>query len=300
MNHLKLPSGLKSRIVDYYSQMWLNYRTLDGNVSMFIPEYGDQNVRIVIQEVHITKICLIGRLNKSLGSEVLLFMRTSIISKVPFFVQCPHQIIHQLVMSLLTEVLLKGDYVFHTGVPGKEMFLISRGKCEETNNSLRNESSIADDSQDNHEKDDDNDADEMTYARSNRETNPNAQRPRAMSSLLPTFSTAPFYQRHLSEIFRSTKKEDACFPPNHSPRRTVNESHEMNADLGGEEILTSSADQQKPPIFGSNPKEERLIATEKVIRVLPRGSYFGEVALVSNARRGCNVRASSFCEIQVR
>ena len=41
------------------------------------------------------------------------------------------------------------------------------------------------------------------------------------------------------------------------------------------------------------------MAVEKVLRVLPRGSHFGEVALVTNARRGCNVRTRAFCEIQI-
>jgi hypothetical protein len=42
-----------------------------------------------------------------------------------------------------------------------------------------------------------------------------------------------------------------------------------------------------------------LVAVEKVLRVLPRGSHFGEAALVSSARRSCNVRARAFCEVQI-
>ena len=40
-----------------------------------------------------------------------------------------------------------------------------------------------------------------------------------------------------------------------------------------------------------------LVSVERVMRVMPRGSHFGEVALVASATRICNVRARAFCEV---
>ena len=62
------------------------------------------------------------------ASQILLYMRTAMVMNVPFFEQCSPAVIKEFVMRLDTEVFLRGDYIVHKGVPGKEMYLISRGK----------------------------------------------------------------------------------------------------------------------------------------------------------------------------
>ena len=66
--------------MDYYDQMWHNYRSLDGRVAMFVPE-----------------------LNKTLASEIVLYMRTAMVMKVPFFAQCTPGIVKEFVMNLDTD-----------------------------------------------------------------------------------------------------------------------------------------------------------------------------------------------------
>jgi len=75
-------AGLKQRIVDYYDQMWRHYRSLDGSTDLFLPE-----------------------LNSTLGSEVLLYMRTTLVTNAPFFTQCSPMLTKDLVLSLKTEVI---------------------------------------------------------------------------------------------------------------------------------------------------------------------------------------------------
>ncbi|GMH46938.1 hypothetical protein TrLO_g2547 [Triparma laevis f. longispina] len=109
MNHLELPQNLKKRIIMYYDHIWKEYRSLDGQVYSFIPE-----------------------LSKQLSSEVYLYLRTNLILSVPFLRQCSPEIVQRLVTALCTEVFLPNDYIVHKGVPGEEMYLISRGTCEVT------------------------------------------------------------------------------------------------------------------------------------------------------------------------
>ena len=111
MNHLMLPQNLKKRIIMYYDHIWKEYRSLDGTVHSFIPE-----------------------LSKQLGCEVYLYLRTNLILSVPFLRQCSPEVVQRLVTSLDTEVFLPNDYIVHKGVPGEEMYLISRGICEVTVN----------------------------------------------------------------------------------------------------------------------------------------------------------------------
>ena len=111
MNHLALPQQLKHRIIMYYDHIWKEYRSLDGRVHGFIPE-----------------------LSKQLESEVYLYLRTNLILSVPFLRQCSPEVVQRLVTILCTQVFLPNDYIVHKGVPGEEMYLISRGTCEVTVN----------------------------------------------------------------------------------------------------------------------------------------------------------------------
>ncbi|GMI38080.1 hypothetical protein TeGR_g329 [Tetraparma gracilis] len=120
MNHLELPQNLKKRIIMYYDVMWKEYRSLDGSIHQFIPE-----------------------LSKQLGTEVFLYLRTNLILSVPFLRQCSPEVVQNLVITLKTEVFLPNDYIVHKGVPGEEMYLISKGVCEVTVTDFTSESVIA-------------------------------------------------------------------------------------------------------------------------------------------------------------
>ena len=42
-----------------------------------------------------------------------------------------------------------------------------------------------------------------------------------------------------------------------------------------------------------------IIKTEKVLKEISEGDYFGEIALILNTTRTCNVRAKTFCELNI-
>ena len=119
MRHLDLPQNLMKRILMYYDYIWKEYRSLNGQIDGFIPE-----------------------LSKQLGSEVYLYLRTNLILSVPFLRQCSPEVVQKLVQCLETEVFLPNDYIVHKGVPGEEMYLISRGVCEVTVTDITNKRQV--------------------------------------------------------------------------------------------------------------------------------------------------------------
>lgn len=245
--------------MDYYDQMWHNYRSLDGRVAMFVPE-----------------------LNKTLASEIVLYMRTAMVMKVPFFAQCTPGIVKEFVMNLDTDVFLRGDYIVHKGVPGKEMFLISRGKCEVTNNFIRRETTAA----------------TVTENKISSDSNANE-----------SLDSSNFSRGVSISEEKPMEEDNANIPAAKDWRDKISQHTSGQAKIaplderGGSKACQKKNEQNRHPRFKkgviNNKEIDSLVAVEKVLHVLPRGAFFGEVALVTNARRGCNVRARTFCEIQI-
>jgi len=75
--------------------------------------------------------------------------------------------------------------------------------------------------------------------------------------------------------------------------RKVTDNEKMSSADSDAYLERSDGDNSSKGVRGGH-----LMAVERVLRVLPRGSYFGEAALLSSARRGGNVRARAFCEVQ--
>jgi len=109
MQHLELPSPLRMRIVSYYELIWSRYRSLNGQIRMFVPE-----------------------LNSSLRTEVYVYLRTNLILSVPLFRNCSPDVVKELVMRLREQVYLQGDYIVHKGNVASEMYCVSHGFCEIT------------------------------------------------------------------------------------------------------------------------------------------------------------------------
>jgi CRP-like cAMP-binding protein len=109
MQHLELPSPLRMRIVSYYELIWSRYRSLNGQIRMFVPE-----------------------LNSSLRAEVYVYLRTNLILSVPFLRNCSPDVVKELVMRLKEQVYLQGDYIVHKGNIASEMYCVSHGLCEIT------------------------------------------------------------------------------------------------------------------------------------------------------------------------
>ena len=252
----------------------------------------------------------VPELNKTLASEILLYMRTAMVMNVPFFVQCSPAVIKEFVMNLDTEVFLCGDYIVHKGVPGKEMYLISRGKCEITNNFIRRESTLATCTTVGGNEDTDGGDRVRTIARGDTAES-------ASSDCSGTSRDGDHKEEDAEdgvEVRGKTGRLGAVLKmhlPTHSkvlPFHDHTSSKQRRVSLPGLLKGASSATNQihqnklkNKYKKNSNKEKEKdaLVAIERVLGVLPRGAHFGELALVTNARRGCNVRARTFCEIQI-
>lgn len=235
-------------------------------------------------------------------------------------------------MLLETEVYLKGDYIVHKGVPGKEMYLISKGKCEITNNFIH-KGRVQDHGPKSNAESAESVAVEnpMVSASTKKEKIGEQSRfaplklhkkafSESFRAKLPLISisegsrmswgksTSP-RDRKLSSLYK--RNEEAKTPaktPSTTRKITPEENLKGKSPIPDDKFPTNSEMNKKLPgvdnshqtsKISSERSSQPLIAVEKVLRVLPRGSHFGELALVTNAKRGCNVRASSFCEIQV-
>jgi hypothetical protein len=115
MTNLDLPNPLRRRILSYYDNIWTRYRSLNGKISMFIPE-----------------------LNTSLKTEVYLYIRTNLILSVPFLRHCSPDVVKELIMCLKEEVHLKGDYVVQSNETASGMFCVSHGYCQVTTSPIPN------------------------------------------------------------------------------------------------------------------------------------------------------------------
>ena len=248
----------------------------------------------------------------------------------------------------------------HKGMPGREMYFISRGKCEVTNNFIRRakkheeiggDSSFAaipsvatvpDSNASSREPATpvSSSSNSQSRRRSSRFAQPRVAERRG------SWIVAPAAERRLSALradvlqnlktaanAKGAKAKVSPAPAGIGELSTAIELDEQNGDSKSDEIKEGSAEgvftinegyrsgaQESKISVGDNVSNEdeeacvkegygvsdssrgikggQLMAVERVLRVLPRGSYFGEAALLSSARRGGNVRARAFCEVQ--
>jgi hypothetical protein len=73
---------------------------------------------------------IIRHLPQSLKCDVSLHMHRKIIEKVPLFKGANEKILRELVLELRPYVIAPGDYIFHKGDEGAEMYFISRGAVQ--------------------------------------------------------------------------------------------------------------------------------------------------------------------------
>ncbi|GMH76366.1 hypothetical protein TrST_g6558 [Triparma strigata] len=294
MNHLQLPQNLKKRILLYYDHIWKEYRTLDGTITYFIPE-----------------------LSKQLASEVYLYLRTNLILSVPFLRQCSPEVVQELVMRLKSEIFLPSDYIVHKGAPGNEMFLISKGICEVTVTDVvalktptrerslgrkgrRRSSAILGAmenftdfiQQRNLKLAEDREAELQPLQTEEGSKIPvHTQRKSYVAQMAP----AATMKRLKLKTFRLADLSDVsgmkAAGANAFNRMTG--SPKRADDSGGEDSGRES--NGNGPEVTQRPKMRK----EKVVKELLAGEYFGEICLILNTPRTCNVRAKTFCELTV-
>jgi CRP-like cAMP-binding protein len=297
MVHLELPQNLKKRILMYYDHIWKEYRTLDGTITYFIPE-----------------------LSKQLSSEVYLYLRTNLILSVPFLRQCSPEVVRELVLRLKSEIFLPSDYIVHKDAPGAEMFLISKGICEVTIPDVHLEQktppppekkkrgrgegrrrSSADmlvgavgNFTDFLAKKNQKLAEEKEKETAPLELEKDSKLPAAKQRKSYINQVAPAQLATRLSTFRLADMPSVNDLPgmitSHLP------GHEEEEKRKAEEAAQKKADEEAANTsFG----QAQVVHKEKVVKELLAGEYFGEICLVLQTSRTCNVRAKTFCELNV-
>lgn len=105
MRYKDFPTELQQKIRKYYTYLWESRRDYD--------------------EVSLTK-----DMPSSLKREVSLFLKREVIEKVPIFRGTEDGFIKEIVMHLKPVVYTPGDFIFHAGEIGHDMYFISKGVVE--------------------------------------------------------------------------------------------------------------------------------------------------------------------------
>lgn len=101
----KVPPTLQQRVRNYQNYLWETRKGSDE------------------QEV-------LAYLPKNLRTEVVLFLNKDIIEKVPLFKNANESLIEEIVLALKPILYQPGDYIFHKGAIGREMYFIAQGSVE--------------------------------------------------------------------------------------------------------------------------------------------------------------------------
>jgi voltage-gated potassium channel len=105
MNTKGITGRLQERMRDHYAYLWQK------------PGANDETT-------------IMSGLPASLRSEVSLFLKRDVIQKVPFLKDAREDLIRDIALRMTPVVVAPGEYVFHAGETGHEMFFISRGRLE--------------------------------------------------------------------------------------------------------------------------------------------------------------------------
>ncbi|MGB2959602.1 MAG: cyclic nucleotide-binding domain-containing protein, partial [Bacteroidota bacterium] len=105
MNTKGITGKLQDRMRDYYAYLWQK------------PGANDETL-------------IMNGLPAGLRSEVSLYLKRDIIQKVPFLKDAREALIRDIALQMTPVVVVPGEYVFHAGETGHEMYFISKGRLE--------------------------------------------------------------------------------------------------------------------------------------------------------------------------
>jgi hypothetical protein len=105
MNTKGITGKLQDRMRDYYAYLWQK------------PGGNDETL-------------IMNGLPAGLRSEVSLYLKRDIIQKVPFLKDAREALIRDIALQMTPVVVVPGEYVFHAGETGHEMYFISKGRLE--------------------------------------------------------------------------------------------------------------------------------------------------------------------------
>jgi voltage-gated potassium channel len=108
LKYRNIPSDLQKRIHDYYDYLWESRRGYEESK-------------------------LLQDLPQSLKTQVSFFLNQDIIEKVPIFKNATREFIRDIILNLKPVIYTPGDSVIEYGEIGFEMYFISRGEVDVTN-----------------------------------------------------------------------------------------------------------------------------------------------------------------------
>eukprot|EP00948_MAST-09A_sp_MAST-9A-sp1_P003602 g3602.t1 len=110
MQHLKLPSNLRQRVMNYYDYTWNRFRGID--IDAFFAGMPDE-------------IPLSG----SLHSEISLCLHAQMVENCKLFKAASPGFIYATVLKLNLTIVSPGDFIVHKDEPADELYFIHRGKA---------------------------------------------------------------------------------------------------------------------------------------------------------------------------
>lgn len=108
LKYRNIPSRLQTRIHDYYDYLWESRKGYDeSNLLLDLP--------------------------KPLKTQIAFFLNRDIIEKVPLFKEASHEFIRDIILNLSPVIYTPGDRIITYGEIGYEMYFISQGEVEVSN-----------------------------------------------------------------------------------------------------------------------------------------------------------------------
>lgn len=104
MDKMKLPDKLRDHIHQYYTHVWTEYESLDGDIVKFQRE-----------------------LTHTLGLEVGLYKYMNLVTEISLWKDCSPDFATQIILNLAVRVYLPDYYVVRKGEMCDEMLMINRG-----------------------------------------------------------------------------------------------------------------------------------------------------------------------------
>eukprot|EP00892_Ulva_mutabilis_P011508 jgi/Ulvmu1/872/UM100_0025.1 len=123
MDAANMRSKEQRRAIDMFAQLHKLPRSMHGRVRA----YYDYLLR---NAVHDLDSHIVTSLSPQLRQDVLLFLYSDLVAKVPFFRNKSHQFIAELIQKLRAEVYPPGEYVTVEGQLGYTMFFVRTGQLE--------------------------------------------------------------------------------------------------------------------------------------------------------------------------
>jgi CRP-like cAMP-binding protein len=247
--------------------------------NMNLPRSIQRRVYKYYEYVHATHGSLDGKitsfvpeLSEKLQAEILLYLRIEMIASVPFFAACSPSVVYNLVMELRLQVFLPKDYVVVKGELGNEMYFIQEGSCEVTIATVNMPTAVpaqVQQAERRRREEEQNKNDSGKNARARRQS-------AGMQATSLSASIIGEFHRVKASMVESAEVE----MPEHATKRKsvsgITLAHQEDAETVEDEWFDEH---------------------EKILKKLPKGSFFGEVALLLSVKRTANVRSVSFSEL---